>query len=369
MLAYPTGTTGIELGFGPYCWEIGWGYQGAGDARDAANADYTEKRDALQSVADGNGAGARPKKLAGGTRAARARWKSANKDATKARTAARADIKRLRPPPTSRLSGDYWGKEEDDGLDLTVLVNDRAIGWSELKQQYKSAATALKCVNDILHFSKGIKDNLMLAFAFLNDYSPSIVRPSASLSLEVMTIDLFLGHKLTGSDSLKGDRWRALQPYWDVEVAAKLLEISGSIGVTVGRSLLGTGASVELSVTATGTATVAYEAKGRSLAFPPAGFEHELKAIGTITLSSTLIGKATFLWFEVGAAGGAAAGGGVRWLGSCEPRNLLDFGQWDKRLLGDPIVATIFYRSAFSKNKTKQYVLWGGTSPKDDASG
>ena len=163
------------------------------------------------------------------------------------------------------------------------------------------------------------------------------------------------------SSTLEGARWRALEPYWNAEIAAKLIEISGSIGLTVGKSLLGTGASCELVVTATGSVTLDYEAKGRSLSFPPIGFEREPKALGTVTLSSSLIGTATILWFEVGAAGGTAAGG-VRWLGSVEPRHVFELAKWDTRLLGDPIVATVFYRSCFGKNKTKQYVLWGGTS-------
>lgn len=364
VIALTPGTTGLELGLGPWGWDIGWGYHAAGDARTAAIEADEAERARLAAIADGTGAGSRPRKPGkGASRAARARFKQARADANKARDAARAALKGLRPPPTSRLAGDYWGNDDDDdGLDITVILNDRQLSWEEVSQNERQAKHFLSCVRSLLASAESIKDKLMLALDFIAIYSPSLVRPSASIGIEALALDLFAGRKLTSGNGLDGPRWRALEPYWDIEIAAKVLEITGSLGVTVGKSLIGTGATVELIVSTTGAVSAEFERKGRGGdILSNSTSENEVKGIGVLTLSSALIGRASFLYYDV-ATGGGSVSGGVRLLATCAVSEVLD-GGWKNRLLGDPIAGSYYYDIPLMKRRTGSFVLWKGSDP------
>lgn len=378
VVAYPAGAIGVRASIGPLGWSIGWGgHEGwhkdggipnAQQARSDAQAGYEMRRSELQTVAGGKGAGARPKQK-GSSRAARRRFEHERTDANRARADARAELKKLKEPPKSVFSAQYWsGDEFSDLFDVSFIVLDRELSLEELGDEGRQITQFLSCIRTIMSGAENFREKFMLAMSFMNDYAPSAVRPSAEISLEIALVEIFFGTKMSTDDittgvryELNGDRYRALTRYLDLEAAFVPFDVSGSLGITFGRKLLGTGATLEALITLGCRASGDYEWKSRlGLEDERAGSEEaEVRIQADLTASGAVLVQATFLYFDLAVVEISANGGAVFRLG-CAPDQILDPKQWQRTMLRKPLVGGADYRFIGGLKRRKSYTIWEG---------
>jgi hypothetical protein len=363
--AYPSGTTGFKLAFGPFGWSLGWGLHDAEDRKANAENAHAQRVSQLEGIAQGEGAGAKLKGEKGESRGAKAFRKASNREANRQRDLARAELASTNPPSSNILNQEYWhGKEDADKFSFSVTVFDREYSQDEITE----IGEVLERLNVIWKQADTITVAISQCFHFLTAYPPSLIRPSASLSWDVFKIEISAATKMAsdevaskGTDVLRGVRYRALERYVSLEIEVVFIEATGKIGITFGYSIFKIGRlTLEALVSMEGKVSTKYELKRRfGLEDESAASGSELSVQGDLKLSGGILGKASILWYDF-AVVEVSANGGAMVLAKCDIANFFDADGWKAFLIGKPIVGGADVRLCFGFTRRYSYTLWEG---------
>lgn len=297
VIAYPTGTTGLKLGFEGFSFGFGW--TKADDFKDA----YEEKnKQILDNTTSEKLSGKLDKALANQSRLSEKKPSGGKRAADKHK----ANLKTARQE-VSRIKHllDAKQEQEKSPFSLGIVLFDEEIDPGEAYSKAKKTIATVKKAQSTI-------EGLLDALKFLTTYSPSLVTPMAEIEITLAQVELFVGFKLASDDRYKGTRWRGLPRCFDIEFNIKALELKGAFGAVVGKRVLGTGASIEVLFTPTASISLGAEYSSPNIFTDgAAGWEEtKLKAQGEFRGTGSLNGKVSVLYWHLAYASVDANGSG-----------------------------------------------------------
>jgi hypothetical protein len=342
IIGYPVGATGVKMTYAPRFFSVGWGkwakgkYSGELDAKAAATKDELGPLNAgsvalWQEAANASG-----------------KW------AKKLRRAARKIDKRI-APLAARLAN--VSREDERGFHWGLVLFDREFSESDLKALPGGLRflEAIVEVEKMVGNAEGIVANIRQLLTFIGQYNPSSIEPFATLDMRLCDFEFFAGWKAVGCDYIAGERYRALEYCFDAELDFTAFDITGSIGVTVGKEVLGTGATIEVMVSVGGGARVEAEYSHTGIGFKP--LTTSVKFKGQVRASVHVIGEVKAAWFHLmkftGSGSKAARIVSTTTFGDFFSKN------WKIMLVKDPMVVTAEATLCLA-HWHKEVTIWGG---------
>lgn len=351
VTAYPPGMSGVKVGFGPLFLEFGWGSADA-EANNAAKREVKGKLAEHQRTSAALSANAAAFRDVPGRDGRSARRQIAHK---------LGKIEKKEGKLRSRL-WELRGAEPE--FELAAVLFDREISYGELKSYYDNIRTALT----ILRTANTIRAGVMQLLDFVKSVQPGVVQPLAKIDVAIGGLDLSGGFMMTSNDKLEGDRWRALERFFDIDVTFVVLDISGGIGFMAGKSAWGTGAIAEFMFTLTGG--LALDAEGKctlGLDGTTDSWTDNIdgKLLGSIGATVRLDGRVTAANFHI-ANFAASVSGAVRCNCVATLSDMLK-GKVTVTAMCDPLIANVD-TSAGGGVVSKRWscVMWQGTKPGDE---
>ncbi len=282
VTAFPSGTTGIKLAFEGFSFGFGWtSADKYSDKYMKSQEDYLENTDekaieARITAIQANNARLERKRPTGGKKITGHKVKLHS---------ARQELTEMQ----HRLEAKE--EMETSPFSLNIVLFDEEIEAGEVYETVKKAITNLRRAQRTL-------EGLTNALSFLRTYSPSVVAPIAKIDITLSQVELFIGFKLSSDEHYKGARWRALPRCFDIEMNAKALEISGSLGAVIGKRVVGTGATIEIMFSPTASISLGAEYSSPNIFTDELASwrDTKLKMQGSFAGTSSLLGKVTVLY-------------------------------------------------------------------------
>lgn len=343
VTAYPAGQTGLKFAFAGFTAKFGWteADEYADDYNSIRNDTRATYKRGIKTIKD----------------------KNARLGALKPATKAGKKLKKSELYKNSQRVNDLQAKldaiakDDESRFSWAIMVFDEELTFEDGKQSLKTIREALATADR----AKEVIEKFLSALSTFTKYSPAWVNPTASIEFTVFAAEGFFGFRLASHDSYKGPRWRALPGSVDAEVSCKLLEISGSLGVVIGKRVLGTGASIEILGTFSGSASIGGKYSSPDLVSD--GFQ-ELKtakaeAIGEFRAGGKLSGKASFLYFNLVCVS-ADITGGAKASTDCPLVDVFDGSSWSKtKLVFEPVRGAAYAHLAWwDEPWAYPYTVW-----------
>ncbi len=352
----PAGMLGFKLGFGPLKTKLAFS---AGQAKN----DHDDEEASAKALASEK---ARLEKRVAKEEARGAQLGKKRPSGGKERKALQAKI-RGNNSSTNKYKNQLEKINEqiddsEDSVEIGVIIFDRVSDTTKIK---KIKSDIIKIKNKIDSAEK-IINQIQDVLTFAKKYSPSVVAPTASIEMSVGMVDMFVGVKLTSNGKLEGPRYRALARFFDVDVTLMIADVKGGLGITVGKHLWGTGATIEAMVTV--SIGISGNCEFKTSIGPSGQTDNwkekvDVKIMPEMTAGGSLIGTVNLFSFHIAQVGGAI-NGAARFRASATLADILE-KKVSVVAICDPLIGTVDAEAIGGYwTKRYSYTIWeGGTWP------
>lgn len=250
------------------------------------------------------------------------------------------------------------GRTGEEPFDFAIVLNDREFSSDSIER----AREGIESVKNFIKRAKAASDTFTEIITTLKNCSPGPVQPQVALEVGLLNgeVELTSRYRLHS----KGDRFLAVQRQFLLEVEVKLIALTGTIALVVGKRVAGTGADLTGSLTVEASVYVETKVHFAQVVHDPdswhAGLWKQLKEFTKFKTQFDVVGRvevrATAAYYEV-----LRAGASVRGRAKFEDWQIQ--GSLAATVVADPVVAELYAGSDIGgASEVKAWVIMEASS-------